>query len=139
MAEVDKDIENWVKGCEICSSVRAEPRKAKLQNWETTKYVFERVHADFLGPIQGKMLLVITDIYSKWPEVFIMNTTGAKETIEKFRECFARFGLPTKLVTDNDSQLVSEEFLRFCNINNIKQVTSSPFILKQMVQQKILS
>lgn len=125
---LDRDIEDWVKRCDVCMSVRSEPPKAKLQTWETAKFVYDRIHADFAGPIQGKMLLIITDVFSKWSEVFIMNNnTEAKTTIEKFRECFARFGLPNKLVTDNGSQLMSSEFLQFCSLNNIHYVTSPPF------------
>ncbi|KAJ8926482.1 hypothetical protein NQ314_021149 [Rhamnusium bicolor] len=65
--------------------------------------------------------------FSKWPEAFIMTSTSSHSTVEKFRSCFAIFGLPKVVVTDNGSQLVSEEFTKFLFINGIKHLTSPPF------------
>ncbi|KAL3117759.1 hypothetical protein niasHT_004888 [Heterodera trifolii] len=36
---------------------------------------------DYAGPFFGKMFLVIVDAYSKWPEIFEMNSTGSAATI----------------------------------------------------------
>jgi hypothetical protein len=30
---------------------------------------WQRIHADFLGPVMGHMFLIVVDAYSKWPEV----------------------------------------------------------------------
>ena len=43
------------------------------------------------------MLFVVTDAYSKWPEVVLMNATTAARTIEVVRELFAHHGLPIGL------------------------------------------
>ena len=67
---------------------------------------------DYAGPVMGKMLLVVVDAHSKWPEVYIMNSTTSTRTITALRDIFARFGLPKQLVSDNGPQFVSEEFER---------------------------
>lgn len=85
------------------------------------------MQADYLGPFSGKMILVLIDSYSKWPEAFIINNADTKVTIEKCRECFARFGLPRVFVTDNGAQFVSDEFSKFMSGNGIKHITSPPF------------
>jgi hypothetical protein len=59
--------------------------------------------------------------------VYTMKTISSKTTIENLRECFARFGLPVTIVSDNGSQFTSEEFQQFCKNNGIKHITSAPF------------
>lgn len=123
----DSDIEQLVNYCKSCVRERPEPEKAVLISCEKSKYFFDRIHADFCGPVKEKMILIVTDTYSKWPEAFIMNSTDSQSTVEKFRECFARFGLPRVVVTDNGRQFTSDEFTKFLTNNGIKHLTSSPY------------
>ncbi|KAJ8965704.1 hypothetical protein NQ317_006745 [Molorchus minor] len=88
---------------------------------------YEKKSEDEIGPIQGKMILVISDTFSKWPEEFIMRTTDSKATVEKFRECFARFKLPRVVVTDNGPKFVSDEFSKLPANNGIQHQTSPPY------------
>ncbi|KAK9687177.1 Integrase core domain [Popillia japonica] len=124
---LDKDIENLVRSCPAGLSVRAQPEKATLIKWELTQKPFDRIHLDFLGPINGKMFMILVDSYSQWVEVVETQKIDTTTTIERLREIFARFGLPNKVVTDNGRQFTSEEYLEFCNKNKIKFVTSPPY------------
>ncbi|KAK9728641.1 Integrase zinc binding domain [Popillia japonica] len=65
---LDKDIENLVRSCPACLSVRAQPEKAHLIKWEPRQKPFDRIHLDFFGPINGKMFMILVDSYSKWVE-----------------------------------------------------------------------
>lgn len=56
-----------------------------------------------------------------------MTAITSAATIEKLRECFARFGLPETIVSDNGGQLTSAEFKNFCSKNGIKHLTSAPY------------
>lgn len=51
---------------------------------------------DFSGPLKSKYLLVAVDAYSKWLEVFIMDSMTARETEEKFKMLFARWGFSNR-------------------------------------------
>lgn len=124
---LDADIEILVNSCKICAESRPEPKKCKIISKSDVTRPFEKIHADFLGPLDGKMILIIVDKFSKWPEAFIMKQTDAKSLIEKFREYFARFGLPKIVETDNGRQFESHEFINFLQINGIKFLTSPPF------------
>lgn len=95
---------------------------AVLMHCAKANFCFERVHADFLGPMRGYTILIITDTYSKW--AFIMKRIDASTTIEKFREYFSRFGLLKTVVTDNGAQFTSGEFSLFLCRNSINHVTS---------------
>ena len=53
-----------------------------------------------------------------------MDTTTSTKTIEKLQSLFARYGVPSQLVSDNGPQLKSEEFQMFLKRNGIKHLTS---------------
>uniref|UniRef100_A0A1Y1K1P5 RNA-directed DNA polymerase n=2 Tax=Photinus pyralis TaxID=7054 RepID=A0A1Y1K1P5_PHOPY len=124
---LDSDIEKCVSSCRGCMHSRSEPNKSVLTPNLKTYTAFERVHADFLGPIKNKIILVIIDMHSKWPQAYIMNSTDAGTTIEKFRDYFSIFGLPSVCVTDNGPQFTSNEFSKFLSMNGVKHVTSPPY------------
>ena len=59
---LDKVIERVVSECRICTILRPGPNKSTLISCVKSNYFYERIHADFLGPIKGK---IIIDIYAK--------------------------------------------------------------------------
>lgn len=76
-----------------------------------------------MGPVNKKNYLIITDAYSKWPEVFETPKMDSKVTLDFLRQAFTRFGLPDVIVSDNGTQFTSTEFEQFCIINDIKHTT----------------
>lgn len=70
--------------------------------------------------------MIITDAFSKWPEVFKTHDITSKFTVSKLREVFARFGLPDTIVSDNGTQFTSEFFQDFVKQNRIKHITTAP-------------
>ncbi|UYV60233.1 K02A2.6-like [Cordylochernes scorpioides] len=65
--------------------------------------------------------------YSKWPEVIIMNSTTAGNTIRVLRDLFSRYGIPDQVVTDNGPQFVSEEMKYFFKSNGVHHLRSAPY------------
>lgn len=123
---IDKDLENFVKGCMPCLRTRQDPPRIKDTKWPETKEVMERMHIDFCE-IKNKECLVMVDAYSKWVEICIMGTTTAEKTVERLREMFARFGLPKTLVSDNGPPFAARYLEIFLKKNGIKHTTSPPF------------
>ena len=66
-----------------------------------------------MGPFKDKVYFILMDAYSKWSEVFEMNSITSLSTIEVIREIFGRYGLPTLVISDNGSQLISEKGRNF--------------------------
>ena len=48
-------------------------------------------------------------------------------TIEHLRRTFSTHGIPDTIVSDNVSWCTSNEFIQFCKMNGIKQITSAPY------------
>lgn len=124
--KLDDEIEMYAKNCESCLLFSSSPNKARLSKLPKTSKVFEIIHLDFLGPFKGHTYLIITDAFSKWVEVFKMDKSDTRNTLNKLRECIARFGLPDLIFSDNGTQFTSEEFTEFCNKNGIRFQTSPP-------------
>lgn len=124
---IDSQIEEMVRGCELCGSVRNNPPKVETHIWEPASFPFERIHLDFAGPFLQKYFLIIVDAYSKFPVVKILDNITSQTTIKYCREIFATFGLPKILVTDNGPQLVSKQFKDFLKSNGIIHKLTAPF------------
>ena len=107
--------------------MKQDAKLTPVHPWEFPEGPWRRLHIDFAGPFEGKMFMVVIDAFSKWPEVAIMERTTTEDTIEKLRDMFARWGIPTQIVSDNGPQFTSEMFVRFTRANNIKHTTTSPY------------
>ena len=126
---LDEQLEAVVSECRCCLAVRNSPAVLKDSTWPTPQTPWERLHADFAGPIDPgrKMLLVMADASTKWPEIFLMDTTTSARTIEKLRTVFARFGIPKTVVSDNGAQFTSKEFQEFMSSNGIQHRMGASF------------
>ena len=65
--------------------------------------------------------------HSKWMEVVKMFSTTSQAAISQLGHIFAKFGLPSMLVSDNARVFTSEEFKEFLKQNGIYNVMSAPF------------
>ena len=124
---MDKAIEQMVQACEKCQLVQAMPPAAPLQPWSWPSRPWSRLHLDFAGPVEGKMLLILIDAYSKWIEVFVTSSSTSSIVIEELRSTFVRFGLPEVIVTDNGTCFKSNEFETYLRRNGVKHITSAPY------------
>ncbi|CAH8448460.1 unnamed protein product [Schistosoma curassoni] len=124
---MDQDIENRCRNCSSCLQAAKSPSKCEPQQWEKPNSPWERLHADFAGPIRGRMYLIIVDAFTKWPQIYAMVNCTAGETISKLSDLFSCFGVPQTLVTDNGSQFTAESFKHFCNVNGIVHIRSPPY------------
>ena len=124
---IDKDIEQLVRECSACQSVRNAPSTTYLHPWAWPDGPWKRVHMDFAGPFQGSMFMVIVDAYSKWLEVVPMASTTTEKTLEVLRSMFARYGLPDQIVSDNGPQFTASDFEEFCKRNGVKHIRTASY------------
>lgn len=123
---IDRDIEMFVKSCNVCQQMGNKLGPVQLSSWPKTSYPFERVHIDFYY-FQRQTFLILMDTFSKWINVFIMRNTEASSVIAIFHSIFSIFGLPKELVADNGPPFCSKQLLQFCNDNNVKLLHSPAY------------
>ena len=85
------------------------------------------MHVDFAGSLEDFYCQIVVDSYSKWPELLRCRRPTTGTTIGFLHELFARFGVVDCVVTDDGSQLTSVEFEEFCEIFQIKHITTPQF------------
>ncbi|GAB1859781.1 hypothetical protein CAJAP_00860 [Camponotus japonicus] len=107
---IDADIEGIARACTECGKHAHAPPKYREHHWEYPKGPWERIHIDYAGPVEGMMLLIIVDAFSKWLEVKVMSSTTSTATIGTLDELFATYGVPITVVSDNGTQFASAEF-----------------------------
>lgn len=124
---MDAELELKVKQCEECQINQKLPPTAPIHHWTYPCKPWSRIHLDYAGPVDGKMLLVTADAYSKWIDVQVMTNCTAEATVNRLRVLFATFGLPDTVVSDNAAAFTGYVCKEFFRLNGIKHVTSEPF------------
>ena len=124
---VSSDIEKSVRQCPECQEMQSSPPAAPLNPWKWPTRPWARLHLDFLGPFEGKNLLIVIDAHSKWIEAVCTPSTSSASVIEVMRTLFAQFGVPEMIVTDNGTGFVSSELEQFLKNNGVKHTTSAPY------------
>lgn len=123
---LDKAVEDYVRTCRVCQVVQPAMQPVPLHPWPYPSKVWQRLHVDFA--MKGQFnFLVLVDAYSKWVEVWLMNSTTTSQMVSKLRNVFAAYGFPDEIVSDNGPQFVSQEFEHFLAKNNIKHTRTPPY------------
>ena len=124
---ISKDIANAVRHCLECQQQQSTPAVAPLHPWSWPTRPWARLHLDYAGPFQGRMILVLIDAHSKWIEAIPTAQATSEAVMEELRPLFAKFGIPETIVTDNGTCFVSSEFEAFLTYNGVKHITSAPY------------
>ena len=125
---LDSDIEQMARNCHQCKLTAPNPPVSPAHPWIVPQNAWERIHVDH-AQWEKWLLLVIVDALSKWPEVFVVNSTSASQTIDKLCTVFATHGLPVTLVSDNGTPFSSSMFKEFMNHNGIVHRRVPPYHL----------
>ncbi|XP_038116792.1 uncharacterized protein K02A2.6-like [Culex quinquefasciatus] len=108
---LDKDIEEFVQRCEVCSKTGRMPKKV-YSKWPEASRPFERVHLDFFH-FAGKTFLIVVDAYSKWIDVRLMSRTDSDSLINALNSVFRIFGKSDLIVSDNGPPFNSQAFVDY--------------------------
>lgn len=124
---VDGEIDDLASACIPCVQAQPMPSRNVPVSWPETGTRWSRLHIDYAGPVDGRMLLIIVDSHTKWIEAIPVRSSTTEITIGRLRELFARFGLPRTIVSDNGPQFTSQQFAKFVADNGITHIRSAPY------------
>lgn len=112
-----EDIDVYVRACDNCARNKGPAKypRAPLGNMQTGAPM-DRLCTDLIGPLpvtprKNRFILLVTDHFSKWREVFPVPdqtaTTCAKKILD---EVITRFGCPLNIHSDRGRNYESEIF-----------------------------
>ena len=124
--KLDQDIEDLVKSCSACQSVRQAPPEALLHPWSWPTRSWQRVHINFAGLFQGKMYFLRS--YGRPLEMagafWIESDYNWKDHCSS-ANLLTLYGILDQVVSDNGPQFVAEDFAVFMKSNGVKHLCCS--------------
>jgi hypothetical protein len=94
---------------------------------------FQQWGLEFIGEIHPsssghhRWIVTTNDYFTKWIEVIPTKSDSHKVIINFLEDIIARFGCPSRIVTDNDTSFSYEPLVRFCEQFEISLVHSTPY------------
>ena len=79
-----------------------------------------------ISELDGRQYLVTVDYFCSFIEVDYLTSTTAKDVIIKLQVHFARYGIPSEIVSDQGPQLTSNQFHSMVNKSGNVHTMSSP-------------
>jgi hypothetical protein len=109
--EMDKQVEERIRCCHPCQLVSRSPLPEPMEPTKLPKKPWSKLAIDVCGPFPtGEQVVVLTDYYSRWPEVKILKSVTSKNILDWLLSVFATHGFPDEIKSDNASYFVSTEF-----------------------------
>ena len=108
-----KKAKEYVAKCYPCAVAVPRNDPVPIQNRELPKGPWKEVAVDYKGPIggpRGFYYHVIVDLYSRYPEIFIVPDTTFESLRPKLEEVWARLGIPEKIIHDGGAPYNSHEW-----------------------------
>ena len=123
---LNREVKDFVQPCDICQAFsHAQPREP-FHCTSVPERPWQEVGSD-LFQLDGDNFLVTVDYFSNFAELDrLSSTVTAAAVITKFKQHFARHGIPEVLRTDNGPQFNCHEFRQFTLEWNFVHITSSP-------------
>ena len=119
------EIKQVVQNCSACQTYQNRQQKESLLPHETPTRQWEKVGID-LFTWEGKDYQIVVDYVSNFWEVDRMLNTTTTSVIKTLKTHFARYGIPSVVVSDNGPQYTSQEFKDFAQKWDFCHQTSSP-------------
>ena len=130
---MDRQVEEAIKNCPTCSDVDKTTKTCRppLIPVALPPAPWEKVGIDFVGPMPGpvsqRYAIVLTDYYSKWPEVGFVSEPSTNAVTDFLTSVASREGWPKELVSDNGTHFTSQQFASFLRDRGVKHIKVSPY------------
>ena len=126
------DIENWIRKCDSCAANKPPPKKirGRLGNM-TVGAPLDRLGTDILGPLPrtplgNRYILVVTDYFTKWVEIFaVPDQTAITCAAKILNEVVTRYGCPLDIHSDQGRNYESNIFYELCRMLEVRKTRTT--------------
>lgn len=126
---IKSHINDKIARCSTCLKYAPKQQNPPMLSHDVPKSPFERVSIDICELVineKNRKFLITVDHYSDYFEIDELKDMKSKTIIDICRRNFSRHGIPIVCVSDNGTNLVSNEFKKFADEWEFTIKTSSP-------------
>ena len=130
--KVREDVKLWVLQCDNCGANKPPVFKPRAPLGSMPAGApLDRLSTDLIGPFPrtprgNRYILVVTDQFTKWVEVFAIPDQSAETTARTIlNEVIARYGSPISIHSDQGGNYESRIFGELCSLLEIKKSRTS--------------
>ena len=131
---VKEDVRKWIQNCMACAKGKIH-RARHREGVDTVPVIGQpgaQWGADILGPMpttsRGKRyVLVVTDLFTKWVELFALKEMSAATVARKLSKVFRRFPNCQQILTDQGRNFESELVRSLCDLLQIRKLRTTPY------------
>ena len=128
------EIQQLVSACLVCAenNTRRTGLRASRKTVPVEGIPLSQWAMDVLGPLpesrEGNLyILVVTDLFTKWVELFAMPDQKAQTVVECLTEVIQRYSIPASILSDNGSNFKSYLVKRMFETLQIKPVYTTVY------------
>ncbi|CAG2243204.1 Retrovirus-related Pol polyprotein from transposon 17.6,Retrovirus-related Pol polyprotein from transposon 412,Retrovirus-related Pol polyprotein from transposon 297 [Mytilus edulis] len=128
-----EEVNNYIMRCDICEANKFPQKKPKAPLGSLlTGAPLDCLATDILGPLpttprNNKYVLVVTDHFTKWVEIFPVPNQNAETCASVIlNEVIARFGSPLSIHSDQGRNYESNIFKELCRMLEVRDINSKP-------------
>ena len=110
-----KMVTEFVATCSVgCGTAVPRNSPSPMTIRDTPQGPWKQLACDYKGPIGGKYYFHVTiDLYSRWPEVDITNSTSMEKLYPAMMRVFGQHGYPDSITHDNGPPYDSRAWTAF--------------------------
>ncbi|XP_064407972.1 protein NYNRIN-like [Latimeria chalumnae] len=131
---VSRDVRDYCNNCLICVQNNPSPnKKTAFLHPQRAGGPWARLQVDFVGPLPttargNKHILVVTDLFSKWVEVFPTKNDSAPVTAKVLAgQLFTRWGLPVTMESNRGTHFASKVMQDALQVLGVQQKLHIPY------------
>ncbi|XP_042144991.1 uncharacterized protein LOC121835113 [Ixodes scapularis] len=132
---IQSDIKRYVRSCDVCQRTVPKGRvgKAPLGTMPTIDTPFKRVAVDIIGPIRptassgNRYILTMVDMATRYPDAVPLRNIGTEQVAEALLEMFARYGIPSEVLSDRGSCFTSDLMKEVSKLLSVKRLLTTPY------------
>lgn len=112
-------IETYINTCNICQRTKYERTtlNVKISVNTTPSKPFEIVHVDTIK-IQKQLFLSIIDSFSKYVQIYSLQSLNAVDMVSNLLQFFSYLGIPKTIIADNGTELYRQRVIRIAQNPN---------------------
>ncbi|GFO01376.1 gypsy retrotransposon integrase-like protein 1 [Plakobranchus ocellatus] len=132
---VDGDVTRYCRSCDVCQRTvkKGTVPRVPLEKVPLIDTPFKRVAIDLVGPINTpseaghRFILTLVDYATRFAEAVPLRKITTESVAEVLIDIYSRLGVPEEVLSDQETQFISDCMKEVCRLLGIKQKTTTPY------------